>query len=170
MFWTKRTLYAFLFLLVFMPLYWQPSFSYPLNSSIPAQLIFCFSAFAVIFCLYRRTVELRRRGWQGTLSILKNDYSFSEYASLNVLSFLYALVQGLVLSFLCLGYGFFVRQVFRMSTHSFQDWSWFLPSLYALGGSVLLLVLIRILIESYALFFSAAKGIQSYTDSSRQHY
>ena len=111
------------------------------------------SIFGAIATVIARYYQKRRTGWRSTLSILYADFIFEEYATLNLLSLLYAILSGL-LSGLAVAFAFLGIS----SGNTFQLQNNLILSL----SCFLLIILIRLSVEGYTVIYKTARDAGRY--------
>jgi len=116
--------------------------------------------YLLIFLIISVFVALKRRNNSRIIeknktltNILSNDYSLSSYASLSLLSLLYAIFQGI---FLGLGAGSIFQGIGYLFTGNLFYFSYGLLSLIL---CLLFLIMTRIVIEGTSLIFKVAEDI-----------
>tara|TARA_B100000700_G_scaffold328847_1_gene448110 strand:+ start:7122 stop:7643 length:522 start_codon:yes stop_codon:yes gene_type:complete len=111
-----------------------------------------FSLIGIVAAWIRRSKSRKEINDKSLRSILFNDYNLSSYASLSILSLLYAIFQG-IFSGACLGFiSFALGSLFRGFDVIGANIGYFLISL-------ILIAITRVLIESTSLIFRVAADI-----------
>jgi len=57
-------------------------------------MVIAFGLIGALVAIVMRYNQKHRRGWRSTLAVLFNDFTFEEYATLNLLSLIYAILLG----------------------------------------------------------------------------
>ena len=118
-------------------------------------------SYLLIFLIIGTVYSIQRRNNARKLindkplsSIVLNDYSFTAYASLSILSLIYTIFQGILLGstscFILNGVGLFFAR--------FDSYYVSTSFLYAIA-SLLLLIIIRVIVEAFTLIFRVAEDI-----------
>ena len=107
----------------------------------------------LIYAIYRKIKSRQANKDKSLIYIISSDYSLSSYASLRILSIVYAITQGLLLG----GSLAFLVQVFG-SILSFSRAPLILNFIYLLVSLIILLI-IRISIEFISLTFRVAEDL-----------
>jgi len=116
----------------------------------------------LIYSIYRKIKSRKANKDKSLIYIIASDYSLSSYASLRILSIIYAIVQGILL-----GASFaFLIQVFG-SILSFSSDPLILNLIYAIVSLVFLLVT-RVSIEGISLIFRVAEDLSKSISSEKQ--
>ena len=130
-----------------------PSPYFPVNFSY----LYIFLIIGIVYSIKRRNKERKSIKDKTLSSIVLNDYSFTAYASLSILSLIYSIFQGILLGstscFIFNGVGSLLRYSSYVST-SF---------LYALA-SILILIIIRVIIEALTLIFRVAEDFSKFVN------
>ena len=142
---------AFLFVIQFPMRISYPIYSYEFIGDYRYLLIFLI--ISIFIGLKRRNDSRIIEKNKSLTNILTNDYSLSSYASLSLLSLLYAMFQGI---FLGLGVGSIFQGIGYLLTGKLLYFSYGLLSLLI---CLFLLIMTRIVIEGTSLIFKVAEDI-----------
>ena len=116
--------------------------------------LFIFFIFGAAYSIQRRNNTRKLINDKPLSSIVLNDYSFTAYASLSILSLIYSILQGILLGsticFIFNGVGLFLQRYEEAYVVSNFG--------YAIA-SLLILVIIRVIIEAFTLIFRVAEDI-----------
>ena len=110
-----------------------------------------FSIVGIYFSIKRRNDARKLINDKPLTSIVLNDYTFSSYASLSILSLIFALFQGILLG---ATFGF----IFYSIGHFYSE-DYFFGNLGYAIGSLFILIIIRVIIEAFTLIFRVAEDI-----------
>jgi len=125
---------------------------YDIDLNTNPYYISIFSLIGLVIAWRRRSksrIEIKDKSLR---SIIFNDYNFSSYASLSILSLLYAILQG-IFSGACLGFiSFALGSLFRGGDVIASNVGYCLSCLF-------LIVITRVLIEGTSLIFRVAEDI-----------
>ena len=109
----------------------------------------------VVYSIQRRNKARKLIKDKPLTTIILNDYSFTAYASLSILSLLYTVFQGILLGsaggFIFYGVGIFLQP------GAYGGYVW-VNFGYAIA-SLLTLIIIRVIIEAFTLIFRVAEDI-----------
>lgn len=112
-----------------------------------------------LIALYRRLFTKYADGGARLLRTIVDDFKFQSFATISILSIVYAVTQGT-----CFGaaVGFLIQAI---QTSSCNTGFFFIAreSIALSGVSILVLLLSRLVIESYALIYRVASDISAYT-------
>lgn len=119
----------------------------------------------VVISLTRRRNHRIKSGESTSLKILANDYMFTQYATLPILSIVYAFAQGA-----CLGIAAsIIYENVRIAAIKGLDGIEFASTqLTILLGALATIVLMRIIVESYVVIYKTAKDISYYARQSEK--
>ena len=159
---TKQKIYVGVFLFLFFLQYVVASQSYVndrvynfYTKTYPPYICLV-SIFGVIIAFIRRRESRRAIKDKSLLSIISNDYNLSSYASLSLLSLIYAGFQGLFLG-AGLGFIFFALGGIFDSAMFYVDLSIFVFNFGYFFVCVFLTLLTRIIVEGISLIFRVAE-------------
>ena len=110
-----------------------------------------FSIVGIYFSIKRRNDARKLINDKPLTSIVLNDYTFSSYASLSILSLIFALFQGILLG---ATFGF----IFYSIGHFYSE-DYFFGNLGYAISSLFILIIIRVIIEAFTLIFRVAEDI-----------
>lgn len=117
-----------------------------------------------VISIFRRATARKKRGDRSLVSILIGDFSFDHYATLSILSFLYAVVSGA-----CIG----TAVAYALTTLFFYVSG--LSTIKSIAGillSLLVVIIIRLFIEGYTVIYRTAQDfgvfLRSHTTHDRQ--
>jgi len=125
-------------------------------------VVYVWSAIGILCSLVRRYKLRKENTDKSFLDIIANDYYFSKYATLSLLSFTYALVQGA-------GVGsalYFIFQWFKSLSTDDLGTLTHLPLLYSVL-SLLAIVFSRIILEGYTILYRTAQDFSDYARRGR---
>ena len=109
------------------------------------------SLIGAVITLALRYNQRYRRGWRSTIQVLYNDFTFEEYATLNLLSLIYAILLGFLTG---AGFSFLV-----LSPFSTYNWSSYVLSAL---GCFLLIPIARVGLEGYSVIYKTAKDASGF--------
>ncbi len=118
-----------------------------MNNSL-FSFVFITALIGALITVFARSAEKRRKGWVSTPAILYRDFTFSEYATLNLVSLCYAGAVGFLTGG---GIGFAVLAILS------ADYRWSYVS--ACIGCFLSIPFARISAEGYAVVFKTARDV-----------
>ena len=92
----KKKIYISIGFILFFLSFFYGEYSFPFIKA-DLRYIFLVSIFGIIFSVRRRIKNRKEINEKSLTSIVLNDYSFSSYASLSLLSLIYTISQGFLL-------------------------------------------------------------------------
>lgn len=122
--------------------------------------VILWSLFGLVLSFARRYTVRKSNKDKGFFEVIANDYYFYNYATISLLSFIYTVFQGILLG--C-AVNFLIEWVNMISTYS-SDLLSYAPLAISLG-CFLGVVLIRVVLEGYIVFYRAAQDISSLSRS-----
>jgi hypothetical protein len=109
-----------------------------------------FAALGAGIALARRGSSTKKRGDKSFLSIIINDFTFDYYATLSLLSFMYAITQGACFG-VSIGYTFLIGANLLDGNHSLST------PLFGILSSLIIIVVSRLVIEGYTVVYRTAQ-------------
>ena len=124
--------------------------------SVDIRYFIIFPIMGIVYSFKRRKASRKLIKDKSLTEIVINDYSFSSYASLSILSLIYSIFQGALLGSTI---GFLFYGVGELA-YIIKDGEGILFSYFGYAiGSLFLLVITRVIIEAFTLIFRVAEDI-----------
>lgn len=114
-----------------------------------SKTVIVFALLGSLITIAFRYHQKNRRGWKSTVQVLYNDYTFEEYATLNLLSLIYAVVIGGLTG---AGIGFAIRSPFADAVSTIS----------ASAVCFLIIPIARVFTESYTIIYKTAKDASTF--------